>query len=334
MWRKIQKILATVIPSILMTVFLIVMVCYLNRWDSMTAITLIPVWAWSAAGMLCCLLSWIAFRGIPAVVVFCIWLVAGIAFSEESHGIFRELVQSIDGRTAPEDERRLRVINLNANGKVESLQRALELKPDIVLVQDSPDEQLISKMVNDAFGVDRIYFVSSGQAIIGRGELLASLVEDNGAAIHARVKMPSELIIDFTSVDLPPCLPSPYLWKLEIWKELTERRIQNRRLLRKALGENQITRLSTGRIVSGGFNTPPGDDVFRPLESNGLIDSFKKSGTGWGNTYPSDYAALRFDQIWASKNLKPYETFTRLSQDSDHRIVISDFILPEIEEAP
>lgn len=332
MWRKIQKTLATVIPSLLMTVFLVVMACYLNRWDSMTAVTLIPVWAWAAVGMLACLLSWVAFRGIPAVVVFCIWLIAGIAFSEESHGIFRELVQAINKTSLPEETRRLRVVNLKANGNPDVVKKALELEPDIVLIQDSPAENLISEMTNEAFGVDRIIFVDSNQAILASGELMNSLSESNGTAIHARVRIPSGFIVDLTSVDLPPSFPSPYLWKAATWKRLTERRIQNRRLLRNNLGENQITRSSTGRIVSGGFNTPTGDDVFRPLESNGLSDAFKTSGTGWGNTFPAKYAALRFDQIWVSPNLEPDKTFTRLSADSDHRIVVSDLILPEMAE--
>ncbi|MDF1826472.1 MAG: hypothetical protein P1U68_17640 [Verrucomicrobiales bacterium] len=332
MWRKIQKTLATVIPALLMVVFLIVMVCYLNRWDSMTAITLIPVWAWAAVGMLSCILSWLAFRGMPAVIVFCTWLIVGIAFSEESHGIFRELVQAINRRSPPEEERQLRVINLNAGRNPEAVKRVLDLEPDIVFIQDSPEEKLITEMTNEAFGVERIIFVGSNQAILASGELLNSLSESNGTAIHARIRIPSGFIVDLTSLDLPPCFPSPYLWRPETWKDLTQRRIQNRRLLRNNLGENQITRASTGRIVSGGFNTPAGDDVFRPLESNGLSDAFKSSGTGWGNTYPANCAALRFDQIWASQNLEPYQTFTRLNSVSKHRIVVSDFILPEIAE--
>ncbi|MDF2377448.1 MAG: endonuclease/exonuclease/phosphatase family protein [Verrucomicrobiales bacterium] len=328
MWRKIQKSLATAVPSLILAVFLIVMICYLNRWDSMTAITIIPIWAWTAVGMLACLISWIAFRGLPSIIVFCIWLVTGIGFSEEPQGLIRELIQSIDQKPAPSEESQLRVINVNASGSGEILRKVFDLDPDLIMVQEAPDETTVAEITNKEFGVESAIIVGAGQAIIGRGELMATMVEDHGKAIHARLKLQDEFIIDLTSVDLEPSYPSPYLWKLSTWKGLTERRVSNRRLLRKSLGENQITRSSTGRLIGGGFNTPPGDDVFRPLQSNMLIDAFSVSGTGWGNTYPANYPALRLDQIWSSPNLFPLKTTTRRIADSDHRIVISDFELP------
>ncbi len=328
MWRKLQKSLATVVPSLILAVFVIVMVCYLNRWDSMTAVTLIPIWAWAAVGMLACILSWIAFRGLPAVIVFCLWLVTGIGFSEESHGLFRELAASIDPPAKPDEDSSLRVISLNAAGMAENLHKVMDLDPDIVLVQEAPEESVIAELANEAYGVEQAYFVAAGQAILGRGELMASIVDENEVAIHARLKIDDEFIIDLTSVDLTPSYPTPYLWNFSRWKELANRRIANRRLLRKSLGENQITRTSTARLVAGGFNTPTGDDVFRPLESNSLIDAFAASGNGWGNTFPASYPALRFDQIWSSPNLVAHETTTQRLAKSDHRIVIADFEIP------
>lgn len=316
------------IPSILLAVFLVVMVCYLNRWDSMTAITLIPVWAWAAVGMLACIISWIAFRGLPSLIVFSIWLVTAIGFSEETHALIRELIHSIDPQSIPPEDSQLRVVNLNAAHSGDALRKAFDLNPDLIIVQDAPDEAIITELANEKFGVERAIFVGAGQAILGRGELMASIVEDDGRAIHARFKLQDEFVIDLTSVDLEPSYPSPFLWRPAVWKELTERRVANRRLLRKSLGENQITRASTGRLIGGGFNTPPGDDVFRPLEGNALIDAFSVSGTGWGNTFPANYPALRFDQIWSSPNLLPFKTTTRRIAGTSHRMVISDFELP------
>ncbi|MEM7601475.1 MAG: hypothetical protein AAF357_08680 [Verrucomicrobiota bacterium] len=328
MWRKIQRCLATIIPSLILAVFLIVMVCFMNRWDSMTAVTLIPIWAWAAVGMLACIVSWLAFRGIPAVIVFCVWLVTGIGFSEESHALFRELIRSIDPVAPPDEDSRIRVINLNAAQSAEALQKAFDLDPDIVIIQDAPEETAIAELANEEFGIESAFFAEAGHAFIGRGELMAAFVEENERAVHARLKMDDELIIDLTGVDLEPSFPTPYLWKVKKWRELTNRRISNRRFLRKCLGENQITRASTGRLISGGFNTPPGDDVFRPFESNLLTDTFEVSGTGWGNTFPASYPAFRFDQIWSSPNLVPYKTTTQRIAESGHRMVIVDFETP------
>lgn len=332
MWRKIQKSLATVVPSLLLAVFVIVMVCYLNRWDSMTAVTLIPIWAWSIVGMLACILSWIAFRGIPAIIVFCIWLVTGIGFSEESHGLFKELIHSIDPKPAPPEEYSYRVVHVNAVESPDALRRAIDLKPDLLLVRSTPEESEVATLADEAFGVESAYFVADGLAILGRGELIATLREEHGRAIHARIRIGNEFIIDVTSIDLEPSYPSPYLWKPKVWSELTKRRVANRRLLRQSLGENQIVRPSTARIIGGGFNTPPGDDVFRPLESNSLTDAFAATGSGWGNTYPASSPALRFDQIWSSPNLVPFKTTTRRIPESNHRLVIADFEIPMREE--
>lgn len=328
MWRKIQKSLATVIPSLILVVSLIVLASYLNRWDSMTAVTLIPIWAWSAVGMLACILSWIIFRGIPSVIVFSIWLVFGIGFSEETHALVRELGQSIDPKAAPPENRQFRVVSVNTAGSAEALGRAFDLNPDLVIVQESPGGKEVTSLADEEFGPDVSYFVAARQAIIGRGELMATLTGEDGKAIHARLKLRDGFVIDITSVYLDPSHPSPYLWKISEWRKLTDRRIANRRLLRKSLGENRITRNTTGRIVAGGFNTPPGDDVFRPLQSNGLIDTFRTSGTGWGNTYPANYPALRYDQIWSSTNLAPVKATTQRNPVSDHRMVVTDFALP------
>ena len=51
MWRKTQKTLATLIPSILLLTYVTVAISLLNRWDTMVPITLVPVWVWAGLGM-------------------------------------------------------------------------------------------------------------------------------------------------------------------------------------------------------------------------------------------------------------------------------------------
>jgi len=109
---------------------------------------------------------------------------------------------------------------------------------------------------------------------------------------------------------------------------LINARVENRRLVRTHLGEHPISRENVGRIIAGGFGTPPGDDVYRPLENNGMLDTYRKRGLGWGNTYPSDFPVLRLDQIWVSPNLRPLKSLTRLNPESDHRIVVSEVLMP------
>ncbi len=328
MWRWIQKFLGALIPAFLLVLYFGVLSSLLNRWDGLVAITLIPLWALAGVGMILSLLSWLFFRGIPSIVVFCFWLVTGIVGSEETHSLVRELTNTIDPREAPQPERQYRAINVNALRSVEGLQQVKDLKPDLVIIQEPPGEEELRGLASSWFESNFDLLHNDGLAIAAKGEFLDIIDEEGTPAIHARVQIETGLLIDVTSIELSPCLPTPKLWSPAAWRQLNEARVHNRRTLRTHLGENQITQSNIGRIVAGGFQTPPGDDVFRPLESNGMTDVFGKAGEGWGNTYPSDYAVLRLDQIWVSENFGISSAQAIPNRTSDHRIVISDLILP------
>jgi hypothetical protein len=219
----------------------------------------------------------------------------------------------------------LRIVNVNAVNKEDNLRIISHLEPDIVIIQQAPERTILEEFATDLLGDERMVITNRTNALLARGEMVNTLGESDSATLHVRMLTPKGFLVDITNLDLEPYLPSPKLWQRDVWRRLTQTRIQNRRLLRHYLGENQLTRGTIGRIVSGGFGTPPGDDVFRPLESAQLVDSFGKSGVGWGNTYPADYPLVRLDQIWASGNLEPIRSFTVVNPGSTHRIVISDF---------
>lgn len=329
MWRTIQKFLAAFVPALLLAVYVGIMICLLNRWDSMVPITLIPVWAWGAAGALVSLLGWLVFRGKAILFVFCLWLVSGIAFAEETHGIVRELVASMNEKPKSDFEEKpdapmLRIVNLNAAKLPDALANLSELEPDIIAIQGAPPEENLTVVAKDLFGDERALVMNGTNAILARGEFLQTLAEPESDTVHARLRTPRGTIVDITNLQLDPCLPRLDMWKPSVWEALTATRLQNRKLVRAFLGENELASGRTGRVVCGGFETPPGDDVFRPLETTGLIDSFGAAGMGWGNTYPSDYAVFRLDQIWVSDNLPPKRVTTRLNEKSNHRTVVCE----------
>ncbi|GIV17009.1 MAG: hypothetical protein KatS3mg022_2444 [Armatimonadota bacterium] len=51
-----------------------------------------------------------------------------------------------------------------------------------------------------------------------------------------------------------------------------------------------------------------------------VSDSFRRAGTGWGNTITNPFAFHRTDQIRLSLNLRPV-------RHSDHRLVVCDVML-------
>lgn len=327
MWRKTQKILATFIPSLLLLAYLTVAISLLNRWDAMVAVTLIPVWAWAGLGMAIALFCWILCRGLPSLLLFCLFLVSGLLFSEEPLGIARELALSIRerGKTAPEEgPLHLRLVNVNCNGSEAALRRAIEAEPDILVIQKAPGKAILDAIAEQLYGVDHSVASHLGNAILARGKMLEVITDPVNSTLHARIKRSDGFIVDVTNLDLEGCAPTLEMWRPSVWKKLIEARVLNRRLVRASLGENEITRSNIGRVISGGFGTPPGDDVYRPLESNHLTDTYGASGLGWGNTFPSEYPLLRLDQIWVSPNLVPIRSVTRLNPDSTRRIVVSE----------
>lgn len=334
MLRKIQQFLATFIPAWLLVAYLAVVVCMLNRWDGLVMITLVPIWAWAAIGMLAALISWMLFRGIPSIFVFCLCLLTGVVCSEETHSLLREVSRSVSSKGISDEETQITIINVNCGGTEAPLSRLASEKPDIITIQKAPSEESLVTLKNELFGEGYSLLVNRSNAIIAKGKFIDEIREPESSTLHARLEHPSERVFDITTVDLNYCVPRKDMWQPKVWKQLTEVRIQNRRLIRSYLGENKIKKSNVIRVVTGGFNTPPGDDVFRPLMTNSLKDVFAESGLSWGNTYPSDYPNLRLDQIWVSDELVTQSARAKLNPDAFHRTVVTELTLPETNTEP
>ena len=80
-------------------------------------------------------------------------------------------------------------------------------------------------------------------------------------------------------------------------------------------------------ILGGDFNVPQGDQSTTQLRDF-ASDTFGVAGRGWGNTVLNTIPVLRFDQIWASGHFRPIATWAVCSEHSDHRMVVSDMVLP------
>lgn len=325
MWRTIQKTLATTVPPLLLLGYLVVATCLLNRWDVMVAVTLVPIWIWASTGAFVALVCWAITRGVVPGALFCVFLITGIGFSEEAAGIVRELFVSLEKKPADAPpEKLLRIVNVRCGGEEASLRKAAESIPDVLIVQEAPDKTILEAVADQLYGVERSVTLVGKKAILGRGEALAVIGEPDAPALHVRLKRPDGLVLDVSNLDLPGCAPNLRMWQPAVWSQLITARIENRRLVRTQLGEHPINRQGIGRIIGGGFGTPPGDDVFRPLENSGMLDTYGEVGTGWGNTHPPDYPLLRLDQIWVSPNLQPRHSMARLNSGAKNRIVVSD----------
>ncbi len=176
MWRKIQKFLETVVPFLLLSGYVLIAVCLLNRWDPVVPLTLVPVWIWAAAGAVISLLSWIACRGFKLGMVFCVFLATAVGFSEETHGILREAIASFqkggEGKDVPPVDL-LRIVTVDCGGRESSLRKAAESEPDVILIQGAPEKILLETVADQLYGLDRSVNLRGTLAILGRGKTLA-----------------------------------------------------------------------------------------------------------------------------------------------------------------
>lgn len=334
MWRKITEILSTVFPALILIGFFAVIICYVNQWDSVVWVTVIPIWFWAGIGIVTSLLSWIFFRSSTAIFTLCLWLVTGIGFSEETRFLLRDSWSPSSHQKPGEadSESRLRIVTLDChNGNLDAAQGVIELKPDIVFLQESVSRPELSQLKTAIFGESKTasFAMSSsrnGNAIIARGKFLFEKTDGNSPTLHVRLQLqPEKLLIDLTNVNLLDCLPDWSVWKRDSRKNLTRTRIVNRRALRSYVADFDLAKKQPPRIVGGNFSTPSGDDIFRFLADAGLRDSYALCGRGWGNTYTNSVPFLRTDQIWMSPEITPLVSRVVISPHSNHRIVVCDF---------
>lgn len=333
MRRKSHKLFAIILPLAILLAYCFIGICFLNRWDAMVVVTLIPVWIWTGIGILISLLCWILSRDIFPGAVFLLCLLSLIAFSEETRGIGREVIASMrteSPQITPPRSPSLRIATVRCGGSEAVLRRAAESAPDVILVQGAPDKTTLDSVADQIYGNDRSVTSHASLAILARGSTLAVIADPSGKALHVRLRHPSGLILDISDLNFRGCGPRRDMWNPATWNDLTAARITGRRFLRTALGENPITRKDVVRIVGGYFGTPAGDDVYRPLVNNEMVDSFAASGYGWGDTAPPDYPLMRVDQIWISANMTPVKSTAILHPGAPSRMVLSEVLLPPV----
>ncbi len=81
------------------------------------------------------------------------------------------------------------------------------------------------------------------------------------------------------------------------------------------------------RIVCGDFNTPPGARLYRDLRAEAQ-DAFGRAGLGWGFTFSRRRPMIRIDYVWCAGGVMPVSSRARDGEVSDHRLVVTDLILP------
>lgn len=328
MWRHFKIVLCWLVPPLLLTAFAGLWVCKFNQWDSLTFITVIPFWIWALPGILVSAIAAVLIRSRLSYIALAVWFLTAVLSSAETWGVFRSAVSQQSSQKTEQDGYRLKLVSINCrNGTLKAAQQAIALKPDILFLQEAPDESNITILTEKLFGARGAFVEANSTAIIGDGQFLTFAPDEETPSIHARFRHAEGFLLDLTNVKLEMAIPENEFWRQKAREKMKVTRIKNRKSVRRFVAGYTPNSGQPVRIVAGDFSTPHGDDIFRPMKKVGLGDAFLRSGRGTGNTFPQKSPVFRFDQVWISSEPQLLKTFTIKTEYSHHKILVCEFLL-------
>lgn len=293
--------------------------------DAFAAVTAIPPWSWL-----------IAFVAIAALgmrharrwqrAVFLLLVCMYLLFVVEQTRSLARLAWDWLPFDAPNAES-FRVVSINCNvGSKLAAAEAARFEPDVVLLQESPNQEAVQALAATLFGEEGAVVWSTDCSIVARGSLQAS-DQQGRSFVQATWTRSDGRMVEIVCVRLSPPVVRYDLWSPDCWREHAAARRQHRqetKLIRSALAS-----IPKGRpiLLGGDCNCPAADGALRewlPL----LEDAFKSAGRGWGATVLNRVPVLRFDQLWSSAELAPLGVWAVQSERSDHRLVTGEFEIP------
>jgi vancomycin resistance protein VanJ len=303
---------------------------YRRQPDSLAAFTVIPAWCLLLAGVGGLLWRVRRRRTWPWRLACLAWVMFGVLCVGELESLARGLFPVPSAENKPGISR-LRIITINCGvGNVRALEEAVALRPDLLLVQESPGMARLLELARQHFDGGDIRAWGGDTSIIARGELEPVWAQQGDRFLQATWRLPEGPVLHVTSLRLaPPPVRIDY-WDRDCWTVQTERRRGHREQIERIVDRLADVPLDRPVIVGGDFNCPAGDRATHPLRER-LRDSFELAGRGWGNTITREFPFHRIDQIWVSPALSPVQVFAVRTPHSDHRMVVADL---QIAAAP
>jgi len=294
--------------------------------DACAAILVLPRWLWIAPGLLLAAIGWTRKRKQIANVALVLWCLYTIFFVQELRSLIR-FHQSIPDTTRASGAT-LRVISLNcAAGNELAAAEVANFHPDIVLFQESPLRPIVQRLTPQLLGPNSQVISGYDVSLITRGKLTPIPADRAWSApfCHARIELPSGLVVDVLSIRFHPYGIRADLWSPACWREQRENRIQQHEEFEWVAREIEKIPADVPIILGGDFNLPAGDKLFRILPPR-IRDTFRIAGHGWGDSLVNDIPFVRIDQIWCDDHFRALSTQAHKTVNSDHRMVICDLL--------
>ncbi len=306
--------------------WLVVAVSYWLRPDALAALTAWPMWTWAVPGIGLALPAFRRRRVRPALVVALVWLVWVALAAEEPASLIRAGLSRGGETDLPSGA--VRVVTLNCSGgSATAADEVARYDPDVVLLQEAPGRAEVRSLALRLFGRTGGVAWGPDTAVVARMPCRPiPLPRDVAGCCTGATAHLGQQRMAIYSVRLAPPVFRTDPWSAAWWRAYSADRRARRRQAQQVAAA--VDRESRGLpvILGGDMNAPAGDGSLRPFRSR-LRDCFGASGRGWGNTVLNDFPVLRFDQIWASGDVRPVKVVAERTVHSDHRLVVCDVIL-------
>jgi vancomycin resistance protein VanJ len=308
---------------------LAIAVCEWWQPDRFAAVTAIPPWCWFVA---CFAIGSVGFTcanrlaRIGGVVVLLGFLGLSV---EQSRSLARSMADLLSQRHEVGTGAALRVVSINcAGGSPSAAKEAFSFSPDVVFLQESPNEQVVRELATTLFGTEGSVAWSPDCSIIARGQLQPSS-NQTPVSMAATLTLPDGKQVELVCLRLSPPVVRYDLWSPGAWSEHAASRRKHRD--ETTAIANALTAISTQRpiLMGGDCNSPAGDGALQAWSMLGIRDAFQDAGRGWGDTVLNQFPVLRFDQLWSSDEVAPLAVWAVRTDYSDHRMVVGDFLLSD-----
>lgn len=315
--------------SLLLHIFTVY--CFARQPDRFAAFTVMPIWLWGGIGLLLSSTAFYFLRASLSLVMTGVWAVTLLVGADEAR------VLANFGKSPPlpslaephEGNPVIRVITLNSAFFTFGNPAAdlAAWQPDIVLLQDLLPHQ-VRQIADTLYGGRGDYRVHQSNGVITRWKIQREVRNPAQRDQQVSVHLPSGIEIEVVNVHLATAATDLRLWRKSAWSlHRRNRAIRQKELsLTQQILEQTTAFPNTPTLLGGDFNSPASDIVHRQLARD-FVDAFATAGTGWGDTFQRRFPVLRIDHIYATRHFTPVRCRAVTTRNSDHRMVVADFLV-------
>lgn len=298
--------------------------------DRLAAFTVVPIWFWGGIGLFLTSVAFYFLRAPLSLVLSAVWVVTVLVGADEAHTLthFGKSPPLAGPPAAHRGSPVIRAVTLNcANFNFGNPATDLAAwQPDIVILQQLYPHQ-VRQIADVLFAGRGDYRAHAGTGVVSRWKITREF-RPVGQRIHlVTLELPGGRTLEVANLHLTTAATDLRLWNPDAWREHRQKRLQRRHELAIILSilSQQTAFPQAPTLLGGDFNTPAGDPAHLLLARD-FTDAFTAAGTGWGNTFQRRVPILRIDHLYATRHLTPVRAKAHTTLNSDHRMVIADYL--------